>query len=162
MADYDDAPYIVIERSDSSAGSFLWGALLGAAAALLLAPRSGVETQAEIRRSALQLRDGAEGRVGEARDSLNDVVQRTRDRVYDQVAAVRDTIETRTDQARHAMEAGREAARDARSQLERRVAEAKHAVGGMAASAGTPPIAEVDVVITEITVEEDVRDVPLI
>ena len=39
MADYDDdgVPYVVIERSGSGLVPFVWGALLGAAAALLLA-----------------------------------------------------------------------------------------------------------------------------
>ena len=161
MAHYDDAPYIVIERSDSSAGAFLWGALLGTAAALLLAPRSGAETQAEIRRSVLQLRDGAEDRIGEVRGAVTDAVERTRDRVYDQVSSVRESIETRAEQARHAMDAGRDAARDARTQLERRVSEAKNAVGGMAAAGGAPAITEVDVVITEVTVEEDLGNIPL-
>jgi gas vesicle protein len=162
MADYDDVPYIVIERSEGGTGPFVWGALLGAAAALLLAPRSGQETQAEIRRSTLQLRDRAEGRLGEVRGAVTDAVQRTRDRVSEQVASVRDTIDSRADQARHAMEAGRDAARDARQQLERRVAEAKNAVGGMAAAtADMQPPLEVDLVITEVTVEEDVGDLPM-
>lgn len=131
MRDYDDAPYIVIERRSGGFTPFLWGALLGAGAALLLAPRSGEETQEEIRRNAMRLRSAAEGRVTTAREA----VHRTRDRVQDRVDTVRGAIETRADQARQALDAGRRAARDARSELERRVAEAKQSYADLAGAA---------------------------
>ena len=57
-------------------GPFVWGALLGAGVALLLAPRSGQETQEEIRRTATRLRTGVEDRVTYARDSVTGAVTR--------------------------------------------------------------------------------------
>ena len=148
----EGGPLVIIERHGGGAGAFLWGALLGAGAALLFAPRSGAETQEEIRQRALRLRNTAEDRVNNARKAVTDTVDRTRERVRDQVSSVREMVETRTDQARHAVEAGRRAARDARAELERRVSDAKQAVsaGSDAIRSGGVPAAEVDVVIVEV------------
>lgn len=162
MRDYDDLPYIVIEqRREAGFSPFLWGALLGAGAALLLAPRTGEETQEEIRQRVLRLRTAAEGRVNETRGAVTDAVSRTRDRIQDRIDTVREVIETRTDQARHAYDTGRRAATDARSELERRVADARNAVTAVADVVhGTPArkpdiqVTEVDVVITDVTVED--------
>src|SRR5690606_22856466 len=55
MPDHENVPYIVIEREGGGVGPFLWGVLLGAGVALLLAPRSGEETQEEIRLRARKL-----------------------------------------------------------------------------------------------------------
>ncbi|HEX2091523.1 MAG TPA: YtxH domain-containing protein, partial [Longimicrobiaceae bacterium] len=115
MADYDDLPHIIIERDRGGLGPFVWGALLGAAAALLLAPRTGAETQREIRERARRLREVAEGRVTDARDTVAGAVERARSQVTDQISTLRETIETRADQARYAVETGRRAAREARS-----------------------------------------------
>jgi gas vesicle protein len=163
MAEYEDLPYIVIERRSGGVTPFLWGALLGAGAALLLAPRSGAETQEELREQARRLRMSAEDRVNEARDSVVGVVERTRDRVQDRIDAVREAVETGTQQAREAVNAGRHAAQETRQDLERRVAEAKSAFQDTGAGTernapilppdGTP-VAEV--VVTEVYIEEDV------
>lgn len=146
MGDYDDLPYIVIERRSGGAGAFLWGALLGAGVALLLAPRSGQQTQEEIRAQARRVRDAAEGRMRDAQDNVTGAVHRTRDRIQDRIDTVRDTVESRTERARQAIEAGRQAAREARSELERRVADAKQgyaaasdAVRRPAGTASSPP-----------------------
>lgn len=163
MRDHDDMPYIVIERRSGGATPFLWGLLLGAGAALLLAPRSGAETQDEIRQQAQRIRRAAEDRVTGARDSVTGAVTRTRNRVYDRIDTVRDVVETRTQQAREALDAGRRAALDARSELERRVAQAKETLrpqgggeggteGNLGASPPVPPVGEV--VVTEVVVEE--------
>lgn len=159
MGDYNDLPYIVIERHSGSVPSFLWGALLGVGAALLFAPRSGRETQREIREGARRLREEAERRVEEARhavvDSVSDTVGRARDQVYQQVTSVREEIGSRAGQARDAVETGRRAARDSRHELERRIAEAKgERRGGDAAAAPAP---EAEMVVTEVVVEEDVE-----
>jgi gas vesicle protein len=126
MRDYDEVPYVVIERHGSGAAPFLWGVIVGAGIALLLAPRSGAETQEEIRQRVRRVRDAAEDRVTGARDTVTGAVTRTRDRIQDRIDSVRGAVETRTEQARDALDAGRRAARDARSELERRVADAKH------------------------------------
>ena len=128
---------------------FVWGALLGAGVALLLAPRSGQETQEEIRRTATRLRTGVEDRVTYARDSVTGAVTRTRDRVQGRVDGVRDAIETRAERARRV-------ARDARSEIERRVADAKHTYQSAAerVRGARPPGTAGDVVVTDVTVEE--------
>jgi gas vesicle protein len=179
MADYDDLPTFVIETrggGGGGAGTFLLGALVGAAVALLLAPRSGSETQAEIAGAARRLRDGVEGRVTGVRDSVSDRVERTRDRVAGTFESVRGEVETRVGHARAALDAGVHAARDARGELQRRVDDAKRAYrtrrdgtgaedGGssdaasVSADADTPAaLSGGEIVVTEVTTEEDQGD----
>lgn len=153
MSDHDDLPYIVIERRSGGATPFLWGALIGAGAALLMTPRTGEQTQAEIRDRVARLRTTAEGRVGDARSA----VDRTRGRVEDRLSEVREQFQTRADQVRHAMDAGRQAAHDTRAELERRIAQGKAAYrsGDGESYDMQPSDAEVDVVITEVIIEEE-------
>jgi gas vesicle protein len=169
MGDYDDLPYIVIERKGGGVGPFLWGALLGAGAALLLAPRSGQETQDEIRRTARRLADAAGERVDDARRSVEGAVDRTRGAVTERITAVRGAVETKAEQARQAVQAGRAAARDARTELERRVDDAKVAYragvagakavrAGASAPAAGADVDVVEVVVTEVVVEADPSD----
>jgi gas vesicle protein len=74
-------------KGSGSAGSFLLGSLIGGAAgyvaALLLAPRSGEETQAEILAQARALRDKANEAVAGGRRSLEQQVGRGRNTVAD-------------------------------------------------------------------------------
>ncbi len=156
MRDYDDYPHIVIERERGGLGAFLWGALLGAGAALLLAPRTGAETQRELRERARALREAAEGRVNEARESVTEAVERARGEVNDRITSVRDALETRADQARTAVEAGRRAALDARVDLERRVADAKSAYRSGVTAFREPgaPVVDAEVVVTEVVIED--------
>lgn len=114
MAEHDNLPYIVVERRSGGFASFLWGALLGAAAALLLAPRSGEETRRELRRGVKRLRESAEGAVRQMQESLGSTVDGLRDQLTDRVLT-----------ARQAVEAGRDAARRARADLERRIEAAR-------------------------------------
>lgn len=115
MANHDDLPYIVIERRSGSFGSLVLGALLGAGAALLLAPRSGRETRDDIRSNALRLRDRAE-------DAVRGVT--------DTIGGVRGEVEGRVEAARDAFEAGRRAARETRREMETRVQEVRAGVRG--------------------------------
>lgn len=167
--DYDDLPRFVIEtRGGGDAGTFLLGALLGAAAALLLAPRSGAETQAEILGAARRLRDGVEGRVEEVRGGITGRVDRARGGVQSRVDTVRGAVETRLDRARAAVSAGRRAAGDARSELQRRVDDAKRTYrDGLTATRSrradadggdVGPVREAEVVIVEAAVEEERGD----
>src|SRR5215207_5544469 len=139
MADHrDDVPTFVIEtRGGDGIGPFLLGALVGAAAALLLAPRSGADTQAEIAGAARRLRDGVEGRVTGARDRVTGGVDDVRGRVRGRIDRVRGGVESRVDRARSALEAGRGAARDAREELQRRVDDAKRAYRDKAGADGS-------------------------
>jgi len=155
MADYDDLPAFVIETRGGAAGAgtFLLGALVGAAVALLLAPRSGAETQAEIAGAARRLRDDVEGRVSGARERVGG-------RVTGTLESVRGGLETRAAQARAALDAGRGAARDAREELQRRVAEAKESYratlgrDGKGAGNGDGGEGKAEIVVTEVAVEE--------
>jgi len=103
MRDQDDVPYIVIERGGGSqTGSFIMGALLGAGLALLFAPKSGEETQAELKERARQLRDTAEDRVREAQKQLEERLDQARTGVSEGMDSVKEAVS-----------AGRQAAVDA-------------------------------------------------
>ncbi|HZG41407.1 MAG TPA: YtxH domain-containing protein [Longimicrobium sp.] len=134
-------PRIVIEERGGGAGSFLLGVLVGAGAALLLAPRSGRDTQREIRGF-----------------------------VTGRVDAVRGAVDTGVEQARTAVHEGRSAAAQARTDLQRRVQEAKASYRGgqrpepprapalqLATSAPSTRAVQ-EVVITEVTTEPDAGD----
>lgn len=110
MGERNDTPYIVIERERGGASGFLVGALLGAGAALLLAPRSGPETRRELREGARRARERAEGTVRQARDVVTDTVDDLRREVNDRLHAVSGAVE-----------AGREAARTSREEMEQRL-----------------------------------------
>ncbi|HYH80028.1 MAG TPA: YtxH domain-containing protein [Longimicrobium sp.] len=157
MADYDDLPTFVIETRGGGAGTFMLGVLVGAAAALLLAPRSGMETQAEIA-----------GAVRRAREGVGDRVSGARERVSETLDSVRGGVGTRVQQARAALDAGVDAARDAREELQRRVDEAKRAyrstLGRGEGSGGGDGAAEGngarggEVVVVAVTTEESSGD----
>lgn len=70
------------QRSGSSFGNVLLGliagAVAGAAAGLLFAPRSGEETQTEIRRRGEELRDQAEHKLELGRERATDSVRQAR------------------------------------------------------------------------------------
>ena len=157
MREYDDLPYIVIERRSGGVTPFFWGALLGVGAALLFAPRTGEETQEEIRLGVRRIRSAAEDRVHDVRDSVTGAVTRTRGRIQDQIDTVRESVEVRAERARQAIEAGRRAALEARDELERRVEHAKEsysAVTDAARAGGTRQPPAVDIIITDVIVEE--------
>lgn len=117
MRDQDDSPYIVIERERAGGlGSFVLGALVGAGLALLFAPRSGEETQEELKEQARKLRSAAEDRVREAQRQLEE-------RLDD----VREGVQTRFEDVKDAVSAGRSAATDARADLEKRLQRSKAA-----------------------------------
>ncbi|HVE78975.1 MAG TPA: YtxH domain-containing protein [Gemmatimonadaceae bacterium] len=129
MRDYDfeDEPYVVIEREEGSVGSFLLGAALGAGLALLFAPRSGAETRRELGRSARRVGNAAADAASGVRENVSGAFQQARATVEDRIDAARDVVERKKRQVAEAMEAGREAARQARDDLERRIAETKAA-----------------------------------
>lgn len=154
MAHHDDLPYIVIERRSGAVLPFLWGALVGAAVALLAAPRSGRETQRELRLTVDRVGTAFRGRVDEMRDAVTDAVDGVRQRVHEQVDAVRETVEARGDEVRHAFDRGRRAAQDARQDLEQRVAEAKRREAEPTSPAGpSATTVHADVVVTEVIEE---------
>jgi gas vesicle protein len=116
MRDREQVPYIIVERDSGNVGVFLLGAALGAAAALLFAPRSGEETQREIKERVTRLRDAAEQRVRDVQQQLGERLDHTREEVRDRVDSIRDAVES-----------GRQAASDARAELEGRIERTKAA-----------------------------------
>ncbi|MBI4539542.1 MAG: YtxH domain-containing protein [Gemmatimonadetes bacterium] len=116
MRDRDEVPYIVIEREGSGILPFLLGALLGAGVALLFAPRSGRETQEQIKQQARRLREAAEARMRDVQRGVETRLEQAREGVQQAVGA-----------ARGAVDAGKQAARDARLELERKVEQSKAA-----------------------------------
>ncbi|MEX0843620.1 MAG: YtxH domain-containing protein [Gemmatimonadota bacterium] len=117
MRDRDDGQYYVIEReSGGGVGPFLLGAILGAGVALLLAPRSGEETQADIKDRAKRFRDAAEERVREAQAQVEERLEQARAELMERVEAVREAVDS-----------GRYAAHEAREELEDRLERSKAA-----------------------------------
>jgi gas vesicle protein len=57
--EYDDEPYVVIEKQEGSVGSLLLGIAIGAGVALLFAPQAGVETRRGLGRQAARARTRA-------------------------------------------------------------------------------------------------------
>lgn len=124
MRDYDDddgVPYVVIERSGSGLGPFIWGALLGATAALLLAPKSGAETQQELKERARRLRERAEEKAGELQETLQDALAQGRRQMEDKLEVAKGKVAEGRVRAQQAYDAGRKAARAARSELEEEI-----------------------------------------
>jgi gas vesicle protein len=118
MRNYDDdgVPYVVIERSGSGMAPFVWGALLGAAAALLLAPKSGAETQEELKERARRLRQRAEDKAHEFQEGLQEAWSEGRRQVEAKFDDARRTVSEGRSRAQQAWEAGRDAARSARTE----------------------------------------------
>jgi gas vesicle protein len=125
--EHDEEPYIVIEKHDSGLGTLLLGALIGAGVALLFAPKSGQETRDEIKRGARKAQDKVRDVAEEVTGQVVDSFEGARARVEEQIETAREAIVAKKDQVTRAMEAGREAAHQARTDLERRLAETKAA-----------------------------------
>jgi gas vesicle protein len=123
----DEEPYVIIEKRSGSAGSFLVGLAIGAGVALLMAPRSGEETRAEIRRGARRARARANDLASDVRGKVSDTIGQARSQVEQRIDDARQAIEVKKAQVTRAMEAGRAAAQQARDDLERRIAETKAA-----------------------------------
>jgi len=121
MTQRDETSHIIIEQDrGSSVVPFLLGALLGAGVALLFAPRSGEETQAELRARASKLRDAAEVKLRKVQADLEDRVGAVREAVdagrttaRDTAREVRDELSERLERTRAAARAGATAVRDA-------------------------------------------------
>jgi len=72
---------------------FVVGALVGAAAALLLAPRSGEETRGLIREKGIELREQADELSVEARKRAEQVQLQARERAVELQGQVKQAIE---------------------------------------------------------------------
>jgi gas vesicle protein len=118
MRDQDDVPYIVIDRDGGGGqmGSFVMGALVGAGLALLFAPKSGAETQEDLKEHARKLRGTAEDKMREAQKQLED-----------RLDVAREGVQSRVEDVKSAVDAGRKAAVDARDDLEKKLERSKAA-----------------------------------
>src|SRR5207237_10582134 len=130
-------PDIGIEKHGGGVGEFLRGALIGAGGALLFAPKSGLETRNDIKRGARKAQDKVRDVAEGVTDQVVDTFEGARARVEEQLETARSTIAAKRDQVSRAMEAGRDAAQQARTDLERRLAETKAAYNAGAGVART-------------------------
>ena len=114
----DDRDVVVIREGDSGVRWFLLGALLGAGAALLMAPASGEETRRRLSRQARRVRARTEDLMDEFGERVRTGASRVRDEVEDRVDELRSDIGEFGD-------AVRGAGTSAREELERRLADAR-------------------------------------
>lgn len=131
MRDYDDDDYV--EEKGGSFSSFLWGALIGAGAMLLFAPRSGRETRQELSDSFRRLRDTADAAIRDMQDTVTETVR-----------DVRSTVETRVDATRSAFEASRDAAKGAKTDVGQRWEQGREGVRSAYRSRPGAPARESD------------------
>ena len=123
----DDKPVIIIEKSSGGFGGFLLGLLVGAGAALLLAPQSGEETREALRERGRKLRDDAQERAEELGHRIEDGYDKARGHVEETLKTARHTFDEKRAGARDAVKAGRAAVHSARDELDRRLADARAA-----------------------------------
>ena len=129
MHEQHDEPMVVVERGGGRATAFLIGLAIGAGAALLLAPKSGAETRADIARQARRARRSATRFAEDMRDRASDAYAAARSEVKHRARDVKVGVEEAIDDVKLRVDAGREAgkaaARAARQELHRRLAEAR-------------------------------------
>jgi gas vesicle protein len=134
----DDLDFEADVDDGSSLAPFVWGALVGAGAALLLAPTDGAEARRRVGSWLGRLAEvGPAGAADSARASVNGWVERAREGAAGGVDSVRGAVEGQVDRVRDAFDEGRVAARETAEELRRTIDEAKQAY--RAGSAGTPP-----------------------
>jgi gas vesicle protein len=120
-----EEPRVVVIERGSSLGAFLWGTLLGAGFALLVAPRTGAETRRLLRARGREVLDAAGDKADELRQLVSDGYERTKERVEEGLETARRAVDERRDAARDAVDAGRAAVHSAREELERRLSESR-------------------------------------
>jgi gas vesicle protein len=141
---YEDEREMREERGGPTFGAFFAGLAIGAGLALLFAPQTGIDTRRNVRRGFRRARRAAENMAYDARERAEQIADATRERVADYAERARsrgrriiDDVGERVDDAREAvsrgkrdvddaMNAGRAAARNARTDIERRIAEASN------------------------------------
>ncbi|MBI5343465.1 MAG: YtxH domain-containing protein [Deltaproteobacteria bacterium] len=98
------------------------GALIGAGAALLLAPKSGKDTRKDIARYAKHARRKAEGVVGEFTDSVSEMVDAVGDKAEDILDHGKDLTHEAKKELIGAIEEGRKKLERQRTKLEKMIA----------------------------------------
>jgi len=125
MAREPESPKVVVVERGAGLGAFLWGALLGAGVALLVAPRSGAETRRLLKAKGRELLDVASEKAEDLRELMTEGYERSKARVEEGLETARREVNERREAARDVVDAGRAAARSAREELERRLTEAR-------------------------------------
>ncbi len=94
----------------------LIGGLIGAGVALLMAPRSGEETRAEIRNKAMEYRDRTKDAVNEtvsqAKSKADDLRQGVMEKAEDLKSRGKQTASQQLDHIAHAAETGKSRVQD--------------------------------------------------
>jgi gas vesicle protein len=125
--EYDEQPYVIVEKRGNDIGTLLLGVAIGAGVALLFAPRSGPATRRAIRRKAREATDAVKGATGDMKDQVVDTFENAKARVEEQIESARSAIASKKRQVSRAMDDGRDAAQQTRDELEQRIAETKAA-----------------------------------
>jgi gas vesicle protein len=123
----EDDEVVYVERGGSPILPFLWGAAVGAALALLLAPTSGAELRETLTDRARRLKDLAVDKAGELEEQVGHSYERARAKVEEELDTARRYVGDTRQAARDVVQAGKAAAGTAREELERRLAEAREA-----------------------------------
>ncbi len=119
---------VVLSRGgDSSAKWLLWGAVAGAAIALLYAPSTGEQTRRSVQRRLRKLRAMAEEKMDELSEQLGDRRQRVEDWLEDA-----DEFMEADDDELEEEEDAEEAEANPRAELEERLARARSRRRGVA------------------------------
>jgi gas vesicle protein len=121
----DDGAVIIVEKSSGGIGGFLFGLLVGAGAALLLAPQSGEATRRVIRDRSKQLRDEAHSRAEDWGDRIEEGYESAKERLEEGFDTARRTVRRKRADAEDALQAGKAAVTSARDELERRLADSR-------------------------------------
>lgn len=123
--DDDDVEVVYVEKGGSTVLPFLWGAAIGAAAALLFAPSSGAELRESIAGRARRLKDLAVDKAGDFEEQVGHGYERARAKVEEELDSARQVVDDTRQAARDVVRAGKAAASTAREELERRLADAR-------------------------------------
>ena len=97
---------------------FLAGGCIGAAVALLFAPKTGEETRELLGTRAKQSADEIERRVASGRDKLQEKKQEVSSTIQETIEKGKDTVTKQKDQINQAIESGKKAYQTQKSKLQ--------------------------------------------
>jgi gas vesicle protein len=108
MASYNDEHEHFGHTIRGFVAGVLVGGLAGAGVMLLLAPQSGLRTQAQIRRKGMDLRDQAVGSMEDAMDQARATSQEITAKVHEQADKVQLQAEKMQQRGQHALDVQKE------------------------------------------------------